>query len=146
MRINIFCTPVKICSIHRLYFYHYCIRQTKTSVFIFVEFRLRSKIVAQPYSNRAPDARVIRGTQRACIKNASFFSRPLPPLLALSPVLLSSFFLFTNYSSTHRYTRRAYTTFYAEHPAAVLCNFSCLTIATGQGKVAITLRFSQMSS
>lgn len=67
-------------------------------------------------------------TQRACVKNASFFSRPLrlhsrPFLLALClPPFLSLSSPFSLFSDA-QVSARAHGAFYAGDPAAVLCNF-----------------------
>lgn len=91
-------------------------------------------------------------TQRACVKNASFFlfstaastldlsfsfsfSSP-PPLLSLS--------IFPSPFSNAQVSARAHGAFYARRRFYAI---SCLTLAAGWGKkAAIALRFSQMSS
>lgn len=87
------------------------------SAFIFAgQKRTDLRSVRKSLRNRT--ATVLQAlTQRACVKNASFFSRPLhsEPLL-LTPSTPSPF-------SNAQVSARAHGAFYAGDPPAVLCNF-----------------------
>jgi len=109
-----------------LHFYRYRTNERGRVYFRQTE-RTDLRFVRKSLRNRAATA-LQAPIQRACVKNASFFSRSLPPLstfLSRSLSLSFSFpFLFLSLPfSNAQVSARAHGAFYTRDPPAVLCNF-----------------------